>query len=84
MMGVSEIWSVEGYERCAAKVVGQAITDYRLALKQLHRHPDDLEAVRRKEDCERFFRAGIAAYSEYDGQWIMRAIQERVEEEIKG
>ena len=82
MVGVREIWSVEGYERCAAKVVEQAITDYRLALKRLHRHPDDLEAVRRKEDCERFFRGEIAAYSEYDGQWIMRAIQERVEGEV--
>ena len=73
----------EGYEKLAAAVVEQAVTDYRNALKRHYRHPLDTEAIRIINDCERFFHNEIEIYSELDGQAIMRAIKEKVGEEIR-
>lgn len=76
-------WSPEGYERLAAGVVEQAVTDYRRALRRLWNHPHDEAVLRGKEECERFFRRDMGLYSDLDGEMIIRAIKERVSREMK-
>ena len=75
-------WSPEGYERLAAAVVEQAVTDYQRALRRLRHHPHDETALHGKEECERFFRRDMGLYSDLDGEMIIKAIQERVNKEM--
>lgn len=77
-MDKHEDYCIEGYERLAAAVVGQAARDYKCALQRLRRKPFDQEAKRMVSDCERFFRNEIWIYSDLDGEAVMRAIRERV------
>lgn len=79
----TEQYNTEGYLNLAAAVVGKAIEDYSLALRRLHRHPNDISANKTKSDCERFFNNEIEIYSELDGKSIMRKVQELVSEEMK-
>lgn len=74
---------IEQYQTLAAAVVEQAVTDYKAALKRIHRHPFDTDAARIINDCERFFLNEIEIYSDLDGQAIMKAIKEMVGEEFK-
>ena len=46
-----------GYESLALNIVGQAAKDYRKALRDLRKDPDDFDANVNMEDCERFFRS---------------------------
>lgn len=68
----------EGYEGLRLAVVKQAAADYRNALRILKRHPKDIEALRTKEDCERFFREDIGAYCELDGEMLIDGIRGKV------
>lgn len=74
---------IDGYQRLAAAVVEQAVKDYRHALRRLHRKPKDIEALKAKNDCERFFKNEIYMYSDIDGERIMREIRKRVNEEMR-
>lgn len=76
-------WSQEGYERLAAAIVLQAVTDYRRMLRRLCHRPHDESVLYEKKMCERFFKRGIERYSNLDGEAIMRAIRERVSKEMK-
>ena len=67
----------------AAAVVEQAVVDYTRALRRLSRHPRDVDAKRGKEECERFFRRDMGMYSDLDGESIIRAIREKVDQEMK-
>lgn len=80
---MNDNWSPEGYERLSAAVVERAVTDYRRALRRLWNHPHDEEALRGKEECERFFRRDMGLYSDLDGEMIIRAIKERVRREME-
>ena len=53
---MTQSWNFESYERLCEAVVKQAVYDYQRALRRLARHPHDEEALRGKEECERFFR----------------------------
>lgn len=77
----SKEWNIDGYKNLAFAVVIKAAQDYRIALKRLHRRPDDILANRTRKDCERFFRDEVSYYTEIDGLVIMRKIQERVSKE---
>lgn len=76
-------YCMEGYQRLAAAVVEQAVVDYTRALRRLNRHPHDADAKRGKEECERFFRRDMGMYSDLDGESIIRAIREKVDQEMR-
>ena len=46
-----------GYESLALNIVVQAAQDYRKALRDLRKDPDDFDANVNMDDCERFFRS---------------------------
>ena len=46
-----------GYESLALNIVAQAAKDYRKALRDLRKDPDDFDANVNMDDCERFFRS---------------------------
>ncbi len=46
-----------GYESLALNIVIQAAKDYRKALRDLRKDPDDFDANVNMDDCERFFRS---------------------------
>ena len=46
-----------GYESLALNIVVQAAKDYRKALRDLRKDPDDFDANENMDDCERFFRS---------------------------
>ena len=75
-------YNIEGYQALAAGVVEQAVSDYRKALRRLHKHPFDAAAIRTKEECERFFKREMGKYSDLDGQAIIREVQRRVNKEM--
>ena len=68
----------EGYEGLRLAVVKQAAADYKNALSILKRHPKDMNALRTKEECERFFREDIGAYCELDGEMLISGIRGKV------
>lgn len=76
-------YCMEGYQRLAAAVVEQAVVDYTRALRRLSRRPHDADAKHGKEECERFFRRDMGMYSDLDGESIIRAIREKVDQEMK-
>lgn len=76
-------YCMEGYQRLAAAVVEQAVVDYTRALRRLSRQPHDADAKHGKEECERFFRRDMGMHSDLDGESIIRAIREKVDQEMK-
>lgn len=80
---VSKRWNVDGYVKLGNAVVIQAARDYRSALKRLWRRPENGEANKMKNDCERFFKNEIELYTDLDGLTLMRMIREKVGEECK-
>lgn len=79
----SEEYCMEGYKALAAAVVSKAVQDYRLALRALYRKPNDRDAQRVKKECEIFFRKNIGLYSDLDGEAIIKAVQEKVDKEMR-
>lgn len=47
----------KGYENLANSIILQAIRDYRIALRVLHKYPNDRAAQYQVKDIERFFRS---------------------------
>lgn len=76
-------YCMEGYKRLCVAVVEQAVKDYTRALRRLAGHPRDREALDAKHECERFFRREIGLYSDLDGEYIMRKIGEKVDQEMR-
>lgn len=79
----NEQYCMEGYEALAAAVVEKAVKEYRLALRILHKKPNDIYAQNTKKECEIFFRKNIELYSDLDGEAIIKAVRERVEKEMR-
>ena len=80
---MTQDWYFESYERLCEAVVKQVVYEYQRALRRFARHPHDEEALRGKEECERFFRRDMALYSDLDGEVIINAIRQRVDKEMK-
>lgn len=76
-------YNMDGYRRLAAEVVETAVIDYTRALRRLRRDPHDGDALHGKRECERFFRYDMDLYSDLDGETIIRAIQEKVDREMR-
>lgn len=79
----NEEYCIEGYKALAAAVVSKAVQDYRLALRALYRKPNDRDAQHTKKECEIFFRKNIGPYSDLDGEAIIKAVQEKVNKEMR-
>lgn len=79
----NQTYNIDGYKNLANAVVVQAARDYRSALKRLWRRPDNVEANKMKNDCERFFKNEIEPYTDLDGLTLMRMIREKVGEECE-
>lgn len=75
---MEETYNIDGYKELANAVVIKAVKDYENALKRLKRKPNDINANRVKNDCERFFRNEISIYTDLDGEAIMRIIKQKV------
>lgn len=78
---MSDTYNLEGYSSLACAVVEQAAIDYTKALRKLKRKPDDILAIKEKEECRIFFEREIGRYSSLDGRWIMKSIKRRIENE---
>lgn len=76
---MEEQYNIDGYKELANAVVIKAVKDYENALKRLKRKPNDINANRMKNDCERFFRNEISIYTDLDGEAIMRIIKQKVD-----
>lgn len=76
---MEEQYNIDCYKELANAVVIKAVKDYENALKRLKRKPNDINANRMKNDCERFFRNEISIYTDLDGESIMRIIKQKVD-----
>jgi len=47
----------DGWEELAQAVIVQAVEDYRRALKGLNRNPVNPRLLKRKQECDQFFRS---------------------------
>lgn len=64
------------YQELANAIVVQAAEDYRKALRQLRRNPGYSEALRTKEEAERFFRSKwYTALTSVDGEWLITVLR---------
>lgn len=70
--------NIDGYLNLAAAVVKQAAEDYLRALRNVQQHPRDHDAQRTVKECELFFRQDVSAWTDIDGESIIREIRTRV------
>ncbi len=69
----------DGWEDLAQAVVLQAVQDYRKALEGLKRYPENKELLKRKRECERFFRSDwFGVLTEVNPEVILKGIQKEV------
>ena len=61
-------------------VVEQAVVDYTNTRSsvRLSRHPNDADAKRGKEECERFFRRDMGMYSDLDGNLLSEQSEKKL------
>lgn len=79
----SRNFNTEGCQSLCVAVVERAVKDYRAALRRHYRKPHDQEAQHTIDECERFFKWDMGLYSDLDGESIIRAVRERVREEMR-
>ena len=64
------------YEELANAIVVQAAEDYQTALRQLRQNPSYGEALRVKDEVERFFRSKwYTALTTVDGEWLIAMLR---------
>lgn len=69
----------EEYTGLAQAIVAQAATDYYDALYKLKKDKNDIQSIKRKIDCELFFRGKwCSQLCDYDGEMIIETIRKRV------
>lgn len=67
----------EPYERLANAIVLQTVKDFRAARRKLRRKPQNVEAKRMINDCERFFRSDwFVELTDVDGEAVLRKLYE--------
>ncbi len=70
---------MDGYEKLANTIIVQAAKDYRVALRKLHRKPNNKDAGAEKESIERFFRSDwFCALTEVDGETLIQKLSEEM------
>lgn len=67
------------YENLANAIVLQAVKDYRAALKQLGKNPDNKDAGSDAREIERFFRSQwYSELTSVDGEFLICKLREEV------
>lgn len=67
------------YEELANAIILQAVKDYRDALKNLKKYPNDTDSQNTKKECEAFFRsAWYNLMTKVDGKMLISALQKEV------
>ena len=80
MVGTKNL-AEDPYERLANAIILQAVTDYRAALKQIKRKPEDWETIDEAMRVESFFRSGwYSQLTAVDGEYLIRRLQDEVRE----
>ncbi len=71
----------DGWEELAQAIILQAAEDYRKALKCLKKRPDNRILLKRKRECERFFRSEwFTALTDADPDRILDGIRKEMDE----
>ena len=74
---------MEPYQALANAIVELAVKDYKKALKQHHRFPDNREYSDAVTDLERFFRSGwYGMLTDLDSEYLMNSVHRMVREEV--
>ena len=80
MVGTKNL-AEDPYERLANAIILQAVTDYRAALKQIKRKPEERETIDEAMRVESFFRSGwYSQLTAVDGEYLIRRLQDEVRE----
>ena len=71
------------YQALANAIVELAVKDYKKALKQHFRFPDNKEFKQEVDNLERFFRSGwYGMLTDLDGEYLMTAVRRMVRQEV--
>ena len=74
---------MEPYQALANAIVELAVKDYKKALKQHFRFPDNKEFKQEVDNMERFFRSGwYGMLTDLDGEYLMTAVRRMVRQEV--
>ncbi len=74
---------MEPYQALANAIVELAVIDYKKALKQHYRFPENPEHAREFADLERFFRSGwYGMLTDLDGEYLMAGVRRMVWQEV--
>lgn len=74
---------MEPYQALANAIVELAVKDYKKALKQHHRFPNNRDYADAVTDLKRFFRSGwYGILTDLDGEYLMTAVRRMVHEEV--
>ena len=74
---------MEPYQALANAIVELAVKDYKKALKQQYRFPNNKEYSDAVATLERFFRSGwYGMLTELDGEYLMAAVRRMVRQEV--
>lgn len=71
------------YQALANAIVELAVKDYKKALKQHFRFPDNKEFADSVASLERFFRSGwYGVLTDLDGEYLMAGVRRMVQQEV--
>ena len=71
------------YQALANAIVELAVKDYKKALKQHFRFPDNKEFANEVASLERFFRSGwYGILTDLDGEYLMMSVRRMVRQEV--
>ena len=74
---------MEPYQALANAIVELAVKDYKKALKQHFRFPNNKEYADAVDSLELFFRSGwYGMLTDLDGEYLMTAVRRMVREEV--
>ena len=74
---------MDPYQALANAIVELAVKDYKKALKQHYRFPDNKEYVDEVASLERFFRSGwYGMLTNLDGELLMNGVRRMVRQEV--
>ena len=66
-----------GYEDLANAIIIQAVEDYRCALRNLTKHPEDSGLLEVKDKLEEFFNSDwYAVLTDVEGSYLMQKVRE--------
>ena len=71
------------YQALANAIVELAVKDYKKALKQHYRFPDNEDYAAEVKSVERFFRSGwYGMLTDLDGEYLMTGVRRMVRKEV--